>query len=116
MTPSSFATVLFRFLGVWLVLASLLVALDAAFLRWSLAGAATPGWTSYPPLPDLAATFSPDSNLFLHDTYYTMSGAPFGLGGVLSRIILGALLILLGGPLGRWLAPRERTQNAGDSP
>jgi hypothetical protein len=107
MTPQSFAIVLVRAFGLWLILAGILAFLDALFVHWHMAGLApSSGWTSYPPLapsPSQASTVE----TFFHDTYYVVSRTAGSFGGIASRIVIGLALIIAGAPIGRLLAPRD---------
>ena len=97
MTPRAFATILCRFLGLWLIF-------DAAFriadllMRTSNMRAPYSGWTSYPPsAPSTAIEF------YFHDTYYVIGH--FSVPDLFPslKLLLGLILLLAARRIARCL-------------
>jgi hypothetical protein len=101
MRTEHLATIVARGIGLGLII---LGASDALY-AFPFAGMASSGWTSYSPL---GGTSSANTSFFTADS----AGASVLLP-CLAQLAIGSAMILLGKPIGRWLA-RGLKDDSGD--
>lgn len=91
MTSRTFAVILVRMLGLWLVLHASFTIAELLSSAWMMrSGSAGAGWTSYPPL-DLVTSAS---ELYVNDTYYVITHASLIFLAPALKITFGVLLIV----------------------
>ena len=105
MTPRTLATVLLRILAIWIILESVLSALDLFIGSWNSTRGS--GWTSYPMAPQM------DASIYLHDSYYVVAGNIYSMIPLGARCIIGALLLWRSGPLARLLTRDVQSPESG---
>ena len=90
MRAEHFATILARGLGLGLII----VGASDSLYAFPFAGAASSGWTSYSPLGGTPSSSS---------TFFAWSSIGVVLP-CLAQLAVGSAMLLLGKPIGRWLA------------
>lgn len=105
MTPRTLATVLLRILAIWIILESVLSALDVFIGAWNVTRGS--GWSSYP------MTSNIDATMVLNDSYYVVAGNFYSVMMLGARCIIGALLLWRSGPLARLLTRDVQSPESG---